>query len=591
MKNNLTALLALTVLGAFNSELTTAQAQTTTFTYQGRLNDGVSPANGSYDLSFALYDDANAGGQQGGSITNSATAVSNGLFTVTLDFGNEFPGADRWLEIGVRTNGGGAFSTLAPRQTITPTPYAIMAGKAAMIEGALPASQLSGTYDSPVTISNAANVFAGDGAGLANVNAATLNGLGSSNFWQRSGNPGTIPGTHFLGTTDNQPLELKVNNARGLRLEYPTVGSTPNLVGGYGGNLVGAGSQGVVIAGGGRSGLTNSVGLDSDASVIGGGDYNRITNNARSATVSGGEYNTIGLNSIISTIGGGGGNDIRNGSQASTVAGGQANTISDGTAYGAIGGGYANGIGGNSSYAAISGGNQNFIGFYADASAIGGGWHNSIGGSGTNKYSTIAGGVFNSIDFFGGSDYSTIGGGRENQIAKNATYATIPGGGYNVATNYAFAAGYRAEARHTGAFVWADSTETNFTSTASNQFNLRASGGVRLETSGVGISLDGKQVPVGEEQLRIVRGIVRGTTASGLNKGTGYSVSSYGGTTVINFSSSFSDLPTVTITGEGAPEGWHFSVAVTTSGVTVTSRRADSVVQTLPFHFIAVGPR
>lgn len=70
------------------------------------------------------------GTQQGNLLTNSATAVSNGLFTVTLDFGNQFPGANRWLEIAVRTNGTANFFTLSPRRALTPAPYAIYAGSA-----------------------------------------------------------------------------------------------------------------------------------------------------------------------------------------------------------------------------------------------------------------------------------------------------------------------------------------------------------------------------------------------------------------------------------------------------------------------------
>ena len=82
-------------------------AQGTAFTYQGRLSDGVSPAQGIYDLRFAIYDSSGGGVQQGPTLTNSPTGVTNGLFTATLDFGaGIFPGADRWLEIGVRTNGG-----------------------------------------------------------------------------------------------------------------------------------------------------------------------------------------------------------------------------------------------------------------------------------------------------------------------------------------------------------------------------------------------------------------------------------------------------------------------------------------------------
>lgn len=586
MKNNLITITLLGLLGILTSQLTTAQAQTTAFTYQGRLNDGAGPANGSYDLSFALYDAAGAGGQLGGSITNTATAVSNGLFTVTLDFGNQFPGADRWLEIGVRTNGGGAFSTLTPRQSITATPYAVQAANAtvaasassvaaANISGTIPLAQLpTEAVTNGASGVNFSGVFGGDGAGLTNV-------------WHTGGNAGTIPGTHFLGTSDNQPLQFRVNNQLGLRLEYPTTGTVPNLVGGFGGNRVGAGSEGVVIAGGGRLGFTNSVGLDSDSSVIGGGYYNRIADNARSATINGGEYNTIGLNSIKSTIGGGGGNDIGNGSPNSTVAGGESNDIYDSAPHGAIGGGYNNTIGGDSSYVAISGGNGNYIGYNSDAGAIGGGWGNNIA-SGTGR-STIAGGFFNSIGT--GSDYSSIGGGRENQIANNATYATIPGGGYNVATNYAFAAGYRAEARHTGAFVWADSTETNFTSTASNQFNVRASGGVRLETSGTGTALDGKQVPVGEEKLRIVRGRVS-STGSWLG-GSGFTASRDSqGIYTINFSSAFSDIPSITVT----PTDEVLNNVVTLRGVTNSTFKIVSYVPTVGlrdagFHFIAVGPR
>ena len=114
-------------------------AQGTAFTYQGRLNDGANPANGIYDLRFEVYDAVSGGAAQGRPLTNSAASVSNGLFTVTLDFGGGvFPGANRWLEIGVRPGGPGTFTTLAPRQPITATPYAIKAGMVTgPIDGAL----------------------------------------------------------------------------------------------------------------------------------------------------------------------------------------------------------------------------------------------------------------------------------------------------------------------------------------------------------------------------------------------------------------------------------------------------------------------
>jgi hypothetical protein len=78
------------------------------------------------------------------------------------------------------------------------------------------------------------------------------------------------------------------------------------------------------------------------------------------------------------------------------------------------------------------------------------------------------------------SFYSAIGGGGANAVSDNAHFATIPGGQYNFATNYAFAAGRRAKARHTGAFVWGDSTDADIASDSVNSVTMRASGGYRL---------------------------------------------------------------------------------------------------------------
>ena len=114
--------------------------------------------------------------------------VSDGLFTVSLDFGAAtFTGTNLWLEVDVQTNGG--YAVLLPRQAITSAPYAIMANAASNLTGELSASQLSGTlpaslfsggYGSAVTLSNTANSFTGsftgNGGGLTNLNAAQLTG-------------------------------------------------------------------------------------------------------------------------------------------------------------------------------------------------------------------------------------------------------------------------------------------------------------------------------------------------------------------------------------------------------------------------------
>jgi hypothetical protein len=536
----------------------TCQAQGTAFTYQGRLESGGAPANGSFDLRFILYN-AEAGGSQVGAIlTNAATAISNGLFTVTLDFGaGVFTGADRWLEIGVRPSGGGAFTTLSPRQKLTATPYAITSANlsgtlaASQLSGTIPSANLGGTYSGALTFNNPANSFTGNGAGLTSLNASQLASgtvpearlsanvslLGQSiesgeitdgtieaadvnaasfntTFWRAEGNAGTTAGTHFLGTTDNQPLELKVNNQRALRLE-PNTNGAPNVIGGAPWNFVGAGVVGATIGGGGATnylgaaytnsvlgdfgtiggglantvagfaqtiagGSSNNIGTSAFHSAIGGGMNNKIAA-AGSATIAGGEFNAISTNSWWSAIGGGYANYIAADSLYATIAGGWANAIRTNSWNSAIGGGDGNKIADNSWYATIAGGYFNNIGTNSWFSAIGGGWGNNIA---DNSYAaTIAGGAINRIGTISG--YSAIGGGWDNNIAANSQFATIPGGRENAVganASYAFAAGRRAKANHTGTFVWADAANSDFGSTSSNQFLIRASGGVGIGT-------------------------------------------------------------------------------------------------------------
>jgi hypothetical protein len=171
----------------------TIHAQGTAFLYQGKLNDGGSPATGNYDLRFAIYDAVTNGNAISFPLTNSATAVSNGLFTTTLDFGPIFTGTNYWLQIGVQTNGlTNAFTLLFPRQPILPVPYAIFANTASNLLGVLNATQLSGTlpssafagYTNTVSLTNSANLFngtfngtfAGNGTNLVNLNASQLTG-------------------------------------------------------------------------------------------------------------------------------------------------------------------------------------------------------------------------------------------------------------------------------------------------------------------------------------------------------------------------------------------------------------------------------
>src|SRR5215469_17987630 len=162
-----------------------AHAQGTAFAYQGRLQNNGAPANGNYDLAFTLYT-TNAGGVAvAGPVTDSDTAVSNGLFTVTVDFGSGvFVGNNYWLDISVSPAGSNTFTDVTPRQPIMPTPYAMMASTASNLLGGLPASELTGTL--PMTQLSSAiltntetgvtltGTFSGNGSGLTGLNPANL---------------------------------------------------------------------------------------------------------------------------------------------------------------------------------------------------------------------------------------------------------------------------------------------------------------------------------------------------------------------------------------------------------------------------------
>jgi hypothetical protein len=127
---NLIPLFALGLLSTLNPRLSAAPLGTA-FTFQGYLNDGGQPANGLYDLRLAVFDTVQDGTGVGGVVNHVATPVTNGLFTGALDFGSGvFTGDARWLEIGVRTHGAGDFTTLTPRQPLTPVPYAMFASSA-----------------------------------------------------------------------------------------------------------------------------------------------------------------------------------------------------------------------------------------------------------------------------------------------------------------------------------------------------------------------------------------------------------------------------------------------------------------------------
>lgn len=209
----------------------TALGQTTSFTYQGRLSDGGTPATGNYDLQFALFDSVSAGTQIGSTNTISTVGVSAGIFTVQLDFGaNAFPGASRFLEIGARLSGGGAFTILSPRQPITSTPYAIRSANASSADAVTVAGVPSGSanYVQNQTASTQAAGFniSGNGSFGGNVGIGTttpgakLTVRTGTNNYGFTHTDGTITVGSFVGlnggwygTNSNHPLFFFTNNS------------------------------------------------------------------------------------------------------------------------------------------------------------------------------------------------------------------------------------------------------------------------------------------------------------------------------------------------------------------------------------------
>jgi hypothetical protein len=108
----------------------------TSFTYQGSLIDGGSPANGAYDFEFKLFNDASVGTQVGSTVTKGDVDTSEGIFTVELGFGDVFDGTAYWLEIWVRLGAEtGGYQQLLPRQPLTAVPYANFSQDAGELDG------------------------------------------------------------------------------------------------------------------------------------------------------------------------------------------------------------------------------------------------------------------------------------------------------------------------------------------------------------------------------------------------------------------------------------------------------------------------
>jgi hypothetical protein len=362
----------------------------TAFTHKGEYKPGGTAVTGIYDFQIVLFNVSTAGTPIISPVIHENVQVTQGNFTVEINYGAPpFATATQyWLETRVRPGTStGAFAVVG-RQKLNAVPYALnvrtlpprivtgasiapnAVGPVAILDNSITATDI-GTNAVGLTEINPTQVQtrvtglcpAGQSMRAIGQTRTVICDAGGSNAWRVLGNAGTNPLSHFLGTTDNQPFNLRVNNQRVLRLEPNPI--SPNIIGGNAANFVNAGVRGATIGGGGvPTGNT-----DPDFGAEG---PNRVTD--AYGTIGGGYNNQAGDNAgtvidrFFATVGGGWINTASGFS--STVAGGNTNTASGGVS-------------------TVAGGADNTAN--GSVSTVAGGFNNTANGS----VSTVAGGIGN----------------------------------------------------------------------------------------------------------------------------------------------------------------------------------------------------
>jgi hypothetical protein len=317
------------VLGCFCA-LASAQPLTTSFTFQGQLQNGTSPATGGYDAQFRLFSAPTGGTQLGPTLCADNLTLTNGQLTAQLDFGSVFTGQQAFLEVSIRQDTGlncsnpTGFQVLSPRQAFTATPNAIFslnAGNAvtaqsantastanaantaatasnaltannatqlngqpasfytnaANLTGALPSADLSGTYSAALNLSNASNVFqgsfTGSGAGLTSVPWSGITGAPATVLLQS-----TSPGTAQSGSLNVTGIGIFGN----LRTGFTITSGSPGVLG----DILRAVSDANAPCGlATRSGVGTVLSLDMNLGISG---FNNASNGAAVRMDSGG---------------------------------------------------------------------------------------------------------------------------------------------------------------------------------------------------------------------------------------------------------------------------------------------------------------
>ncbi|MGE3466109.1 MAG: tail fiber domain-containing protein [Pyrinomonadaceae bacterium] len=373
-------------------------AQSTSFTYQGSLKTGGIDANGNHDFEFALFNAASGGSQLGSTVTQNGVAVTDGIFAVTLDFGDQFPGTGRFLEIRVRQAGGGAFTPLSPRQAITSTPYAVKSLSSNSAATATNATQLGGVAANQYVVTTDPR--------LSNARPPTA---GSTNYIQNSTTLQAPSNFNISGTgTANVFNSTSDYNIFGFRV-LSILGANNAFVG-VGAGAVNSGTQNAFL--GREAGEDNTTGSRNSFFGAFSGRNNTASSDLAFFGADSGAANSTGqFNSFVGSQSGrsnttGGANSFFGAESGRSNVGGIRNSFF----------GYQSGVNN------VSGADNTFMGVGAGLSNISGS-NNSIFGKSAGQVTEVA----SHNSFFGASSGFINTGGSNSFFGSGSGIATTTG--------------------------------------------------------------------------------------------------------------------------------------------------------------------
>jgi hypothetical protein len=507
--------------------------------YQGKITTPTGAlVDTTVQMTFTIYDDSTSGNVLWAD-TLGSVAVEKGIFSVLLGSGNPIP--DSVFDGNVRYLGTkvGSDTEMTPRKAIVSVAYARTDGDWTISGNDL--YRLDGNVgigtDNPLTslyVYRDTNAFVGISIENPNTESNSCEGIyfwnedigiagirlfdeGHASYPARMNIFNNRPDGSIHFGTAGQLSRMTVTNDGNIGIgttapdeELHVVGNIKMVDGNQAaGKVLTSDGNGVgtwqVATGTGDKDWTFHITDTADTTLMTGGEWgitrygNTLYGNADSTHVNLGVASITGkagYNYKYCTVGGGEDNTASD--AHATVGGGRQNIAS--SQYATVGGGWGNTASANNS--TVGGGYGNIASYLY--TTVGGGYENTAG----HNYATVGGGIRNKASYL----YATVGGGSGNLAhgyyatvgggSHDTTYgycAAIPGGQLNRAKgDYSFAAGRRAKADHDGCFVWADKTEADFVSSNSDQFLIRASGGV-----GIGTTSPTSQVDVNGNDIRI----------------------------------------------------------------------------------------